>query len=142
MTTITITVPDTIVVSKRDGAECKADITAWPENSLAAAFVNGVSQLIRDASSAAKNAKESAELMAKKHDALVAGEVRVHSARTTDEIGKFARTLAEAALRKSVEAEGQKWASFKPADRKTKLDEMLSDPKWRVKAEAALSDLD
>lgn len=81
------------------------DMTALPDTAIAYLFDYGVKQALNDARSAAKTKDEALALVAKKVDALMAGNTRIASARTGDPVMRRAKEIAkamiEAALRKA-----------------------------------------
>ena len=103
-----LNIDDTVTREFGKAGEFTVDLAAMPEASLAYIFAYGLKQVLTDAHSAAKSASEARGMTQKKLDALMRGEFRAASGRTSDPIKAEAKRLARLALEAALKAKGQK----------------------------------
>ena len=95
--------------------EMTINLGEMPETSLQYIFAYGLKQVLADAHSAAKTPEEARALSQKKLEALMRGEFRASSGRTSDPVLAEAKRLARAALEAALKAKGQKLANVEKA---------------------------
>ena len=101
---INITIADTLTANIR-GTMVERDLTVLPPEALAYIFQYGFQRINND--SAGQNKGEDAVANSdKKWTALVSGKIRASSTRTTDELGKECKRLAEIAVKAAIAAKG------------------------------------
>lgn len=91
---------DTVTREIGKAGEFTVNLADMPEASLQYIFAYGLKQVLADAHSQAKNADEAKAMTGKKLDALMRGEFRVSSSRTSDPVMAEAKRLANVEFKK------------------------------------------
>ncbi|MDE2021268.1 MAG: hypothetical protein KGJ13_13110 [Patescibacteria group bacterium] len=93
-----LNVPETVTITRRDGATLTVHPADWPIVSLDHALVNGIRQLIGDAAAGQKTKADAEAFMAKKAGALAKGEIRQARTSTVPTLDKEAKDLIKKGL--------------------------------------------
>ena len=102
---LSITIADTLTANIR-GTMVERDLTVLPPEALAYIFQYGFQRINND--SAGANKDEAAVANSdKKWAALVSGKIRASTTRTTDELGKECKRLAELAVKARLKELGK-----------------------------------
>jgi len=103
-----VQIDDTVTREFGKAGSFEINLAAMPEASLAYIFAYGLKQVLTDAHSAAKTPDEAKGMTGKKLDALMRGEFRVSSGRTSDPVRAEAKRLARVAILAGLKARGMK----------------------------------
>jgi ABC-type Zn uptake system ZnuABC Zn-binding protein ZnuA len=86
----------------------EVNLAEMPLNALEYIFAYGLKQVLTDAHSTAKTPDEAKAMTGKKLDALMRGEVRMQSSRTSDPVLAEAKRLAKVKIDAALKAKGIK----------------------------------
>lgn len=105
---VTINLPETFTIARRDGTSVTVETGKLHANALPYLFGYGVKQSVSDSASSAENADEASEMMGEKIAALYSGDIRIQSERTGDAVLRETLAVVLPAIKKLAQKQGHK----------------------------------